>query len=520
MIKGFRNISVFFFIIVTIIIVSFVLIFNYHTKPAPVRTPVLAKTSSVPIAPHPTGNWIAPPEKHYDENNFIARCREKYITEEIKKTGNHQWDLKIEEDAIKRALVKHPGNKGIQYLLAYNQFDRENYDEAIRIFSEILNKNPGEEQAIEGRIYAYFKKEEYETSKDMAEQALETFPHNPRLHHILAGSYLFGFKNPEKAIEIYKKAIKLDPEDVRIWLGYGESYFELKEAKSRKKGIEILTECIKRFPKYHIAYIVLAEEYQYMGDYKKAVELLETSITLDPAYYRAYSIIGDMLISLEKYDEAMEYYRRTVKTNPVYEALIYIKIAKLYRIKNDNKNAEKYLKTALYVHKDNNEQNQEKAMAYLELSRLAVNKNNFKQAQNYIKQAFGCFPHYEYNHYYQALLYLDQKEWQKAKRELNKCKSQKTEESMEEFEILYGKAQIASCAGNLKKSFNYLKKAYDLRHNYGKVEIMAVAKRDRFLKNLRKTREFTELENQTEKIKKLLPPLKLNKKLLFLWKEK
>jgi len=514
-----KNISIFFLVSCLLIIISFILIFNGRAKLPIRRTNVPHKNHKNLIAQHPTGDWIFPPEKHYDENNFIAKCREKYITEEIKKSGNHQWDLKIEEDAIKRALKKHPGNKEIIYLLAYNQFDRENYDEAVKIFDSILKESPNEEQAIEGKIYAYFKKEEYETSKDLAEKALKVFPENPRLHHILAGSYLFGFKKPEKAIEIYKRAIKLDPKDVRIWLGYGESYFELKDSKARKKGIEILTECIRRFPDYHIAYIVLAEEYQYMGDYGKAVDLLETSIKLDPAYYRAYSIIGDMLISLERYDEAMEYYQRTIKTNPVYEALIYIKVAKLYRINGDDKNAEKYLNTALYVHKGSDEQNQEEAMAYLELSRLASEKAP-SLSQKYIKRAFDCFPRYEYNHYYQALWFLDRKDWKSAEKHLKKCKSRKTEESMEEYEILYGKAQIASVAGRPEHSFELFEKAYSIRHGYGKVEIMAKAKRDKFLKNLRKTKKFKDLVIRTEKIKELLPPLNLNKKLLFLWNGK
>jgi tetratricopeptide (TPR) repeat protein len=351
----------------------------------------------------------------------------------------------------------------------------------------------------------------------MAEEALKKFPKNPRLHHILAGSYLFGFKNPDKAIELYEKAIKLDPNDVRIWLGYGESFFELKDGKSREKGIKILTECIKRFPKYHIAYIVLAEEYQYMGNYKKAAELLEASIHLDPAYYRAYSIIGDMLVSRGRYAEAMEYYRRTIKTNPVYEALVFIKVGELYRILGDDQNAEKYYWTALDVHKGNDEQNQEKAMAYLELSRLASDRGDYKQADTFIKQAFDSFPRYEYNHYYQALLYLDLKEYGKAEKALSNCRSAQTEESMDQYEIDYGRAQIASARGDQKAAVKFLTKAVDSENNYAKVEIVAKAEKDKHLKDLRKTADYGKLKDRVGEIGKKLPPFKLNKDLLDLW---
>lgn len=481
-------------------------------------TPEAAPSPAISTMPRPMGGWVKPPEKHYDENNFIEKSRKKYVEPEFEKTGNVLWDLEKEEEAIRKALAKHPDEKGILYLLAYNQFDRESYDEAIVVFDRILTLFPGEEQAIEGRIYAYFKKEEYETSRDMAEEALKKFPKNPRLHHILAGSYLFGFKNPDKAIELYEKAIKLDPNDVRIWLGYGESFFELKDSKSREKGIKILTECIKRFPKYHIAYIVLAEEYQYMGNYKKAVELLEASIHLDPAYYRAYSIIGDMLVSRGRYAEAMEYYRRTIKTNPVYEALVFIKVGELYRILGDDQNAEKYYWTALDVHKGNDEQNQEKAMAYLELSRLACDRGDYQKADKFIKQAFDSFPRYEYNHYYQALLYLDQKEYGKAEKALSNCRSAQTEESMDQYEIDYGRAQIASARGDQKAAVKFLTKAIDGENNYAKVEIMAKAQKDKHLKDLRKTADYAKLKDRVGEIGKKLPPLKLDKSLLNLWK--
>ena len=483
---------------------------SLHISPTP------EKSAFSPV-PRPTGAWVKPPEKHYDEKNIVAVSRKKYVEPKLKNISG-KWDLAKEEEAIREALSEHPGEKGILYLLAYNQFDRESYDEAIGIFDRILTLFPGEEQAIEGRIYAVFKKEEYETSREMAEEALGKFPDNPRLHHILAGSYLFGFKKPDKAIELYERAIRLDPGDVRIWLGYGESFFEMKDDKSRRKGIEILTECIKRFPDYHIAYIVLAEEYQYMGDYKQAVELLEKSIRLDPSYYRAYSIIGDMLVSRQRYDEAMEYYQRTIKTNPVYEAVVFNKVGDLYGILGDDRNAEKYYLTALDVHKGNDEQNQEKAAAYLGLSRLASQKGDYKQAEKFIKQAFDSFPRYEYNHYYQALLYLDMKEYDKAEKALSYCHSPQTEESMDQYEIDYGKAQIASVRGDQKTAFTFLEKAVNQANDYAKADIMAKAERDRYLKDLRRTAGYAGLKDRVGETEKILPPMKLDKSLLKLWK--
>jgi tetratricopeptide (TPR) repeat protein len=485
-------------------------------KPAgsPSQTPAPVKTD--PLAP--TTGWKNPVENHYDEDNFIFEARKKYLPKEIwdLTTGQPQ-DFEKEEKAMREALAKNPGNTDIMYLLAYNQFDREKYDEAIEIFRQILKAHPDEERAVEGSAYAYYKKELYETSKKMAMEALKKYPKNPRLMHVLAGSYLFGERSPHKAIAIYEKAIKVDPNDVRLWLGWGESYLEIKSPEASRKGVEILTECIKRFPKYHIAYIVVGEEHQLQGDYRQAVRFLEKSIQLDPIYYRAYADIGDMLVDLGRYKEAEEYYQRTLKTNPRYEALIYTQMGRLYRIFGNLQMAEKCFREGISVHRDNPEDNQEKAMAYLELSRLECQKKNFSKAKEYIDNAFKDFPHYEYNHYYLALMYLDQGEFAKAEEQLKKSYDKNTpEDSMEPFEIDYGFARIYAAAGKFGKAVKNLEASAAALNSYRKLSVYNQSLRDEYMVKLRDYPGYNQFRGEMEKLKQSLPELKVNKSLLKL----
>ncbi|OQA11832.1 MAG: Tetratricopeptide repeat protein [bacterium ADurb.Bin363] len=224
-----------------------------------------------------------------------------------------------------------------------------------------------------------------------------------------------------------------------------------------------------------------------------------------------------MLVSRKRYNEAMEYYQRTIKTNPVYEAVVFNKVGDLYGILGDDRNAEKYYLTALDVHKGNDEQNQEKAAAYLGLSRLASRKGDYKQAEELIKHAFESFPRYEYNHYYQALLHLDKKEYDKAEKALSYCHSPQTEESMDEYEIDYGKAQIASARGDQKTALVFLEKAVNSENDYAKADIMAKAEKDKYFKNLRKVPAYKKLKIRVGEIENKLPSMKLNKSLLNLW---
>ncbi|MCD4785109.1 MAG: tetratricopeptide repeat protein [Candidatus Eremiobacteraeota bacterium] len=465
---------------------------------------------------HPTHGWKDPVEKHYDKDKFIANARRKYLQRDVWDIESGDWDFIKEEKAIRKALEDDADNEEILYLLAYNQFDREKYDEAIEIFRKILDNNPDAERATEGLTYAYFKKEHYETSRKMAEKSLEKYPKNARLMHILAGSYLFGERNPGMAVEIYKKAVATDPDDERLWLGLGESYLEMKNKKESDKGIEILRRCIKRFPKYHIAYIVLAEEYYIKGEYQKAVDLLEKSIELDPVYYRAYSIIGDMLVTLGSYNKAEKYYRRTLKTNPRYEALIYVKMGKLYRLLGDDDKSGEYFREAVNVHKDNPEMNQEKAMGYLGLSRIASDGKQFNKAREYINKAFGDFPPYEYNNYYLALWYADKGDFKKAMGEMRKClRESDTEESMEQYEIDYGIARIYAAEGKFDKAMEYLEKSVKNENNYRKVEILNRSGKDGYMAKLRDTGEYRKFEKKMNKVKQKLPQLQISDDLLY-----
>lgn len=464
---------------------------------------------------HPTHGWKDPVENHYQKDKFIANARRKYLPSDIWDIESDDWNFIKEEKAIRKALEEDSDNEEIPYLLAYNQFDREKYDEAIKIFRKILDNNPDEERATEGLIYAYFKKEHYKTSRKMAEKSLKKYPKNARLMHIIAGSYLFGERNPEKAVEIYEKAMEIDPNDERLWLGMSESYLEMKNKEGSDKGVEILTRCIKRFPKYHIAYIVLAEEYYIRGEYQKAVDLLEKSIELDPVYYRAYSIIGDMLVTLGDYDKAEKYYRRTLKTNPRYEALIYVKMGRLYRLLGKEDKAGEYFREAVNVHRDNPEMNQEKAMGYLGLSRIASDKKQFNKAREYINKAFGDFPPYEYNNYYLALWYADKGDFKKAMGEMKKClRESDTEESMEQYEIDYGIARIYAAEGKFDKAMEYLKKSVKNENNYCKVEILNRSGKDSYLVKLRDTDEYGKFEEKMNKVKENLPALRISDDLI------
>ncbi len=499
---------------ILLIIVVFVvlkIVWDKRSPKPPIHKPPVVKTpypSPPPSSNHvnmilPTQGWEFLPERHYDDENYIMRMKNKYLPPKIRNIENAQEGLEREERYIRKLLRADPNNKDLLYLLAYNQFDREKYDEAKKVFEKILKLYPNERLATVGRVYCFSKKEEFREARREALKALKKFPNSPRLHHILGVTYVYGAdRDLKKAVEIYKKAIKLDPKDPRIWLGYAECYIEMKTPQASDKAIEIMKETIRRFPQYHIVYILLAEEYQLRGEYKKAIYRLEQSIDRDPLYYRAYSIIGDIFKDLGEYEKALPFYIRTLKTNPRYEALIYIKLGRLYKILGDPETAKKYFLESLKVHKGSprDEKNQEKAIAYNELARMCIEKKDFKKAEEYIKNAMDSYPDSEYTRYTKSLLYLAKGEYEKARKEMEGYLTcEPSEDSLEPYDIYYGLATVEAGAHHPHKAIEYLKEAIKRANKFKKVDIINRTKRDPYFADVRKTEEYKKI------LKKLIP---------------
>lgn len=133
--------------------------------------------------------------------------------------------------------------------------------------------------------------------------------------HLLRLGNLFNQQHErEKALQLYEKAIKIDPALIDAYLGRIFVYLEMNMLAEIRKIVEDIGELNKETYSY---YLIKGIIYHADGEYKKAEEVFQRSIGLnrqeDPRVYYYY---GRFLHDRELFPKASEYFSLAVERSP------------------------------------------------------------------------------------------------------------------------------------------------------------------------------------------------------------
>jgi tetratricopeptide (TPR) repeat protein len=104
-------------------------------------------------------------------------------------------------------------------------YDQGRYDEALARYEQILQTNPENISAVYEMAQTLYQKKEYQKAIDLAAKGTRySSPVLPQLYALI-GNVLDGLREPEKAIEVYKKGIALNtPNAGTLYLNMGITY--------------------------------------------------------------------------------------------------------------------------------------------------------------------------------------------------------------------------------------------------------------------------------------------------------
>jgi len=236
-------------------------------------------------------------------------------------------------DAAKYILkYTHP------YLLAYYLYYNysENKQEALEMIKYSLSHPPYDDDALAYTLDGYIKWEE---------------------------------KRFDESIELYKKAVALDPDYVDAYDGWAYSLYELKKYD---EAAEIYRKALSLDQNNTYTNHYFGMNLEAQGKTDSAVMFYERSIKFDPSYDHVYVSYGDLLFEQKKYDQAAGMYHNAIDLERrEYDA--YAGLGIVYSEQNKPEEALTALNKSIEI-------NPGKAKTYFDAGNVLVKMNKFKEA--------------------------------------------------------------------------------------------------------------------------------------------
>lgn len=239
---------------------------------------------------------------------------------------------------------------------AQKQVRKGNWQKAIENYEQLVELDPDD-------VRSRLKLADLYTRVGREDRAVETYCE--------AGDHHAGQDIYQKAVAVYKQAIRLEPDDPTLHRKVGEAYHRLdrlkdavhsfkraheyyKESGDRERQIEILEELVRLDPQDVGLRIQLAETYAKEDDDDRALEMFREA--------------ADMLAEEGDHDEYVQVAERILYFDPDAED-VRKRAIRIYIDRNDNKRALKHLQVCFNSNSRDTETLRKLAETFLRLDR-------------------------------------------------------------------------------------------------------------------------------------------------------
>ena len=267
-----------------------------------------------------------------EPNNINASHK---LAQAYEKTGNQTLAI----DLLQNKLVR-PDKRKTQHdnAVAYNHLGVLHYrqgevDKAVQAFEKALEISPHHKSTKRNMHQIYLEKthhalkiKDFPSAEQFSKKAIQLGPQNPTIYQYLANGYSINGKFT-KAIENYKKALKIQPTDMstqqelaKCYIGYGVS---LKEQKKWDDAITAYKQARKLDPTLEIATTNIADAiwqkanaYRAEGNIDAAIEAYLELRKLHPDESDIHALLGDLYLKKGQYESALTAFQKVYKQRP------------------------------------------------------------------------------------------------------------------------------------------------------------------------------------------------------------
>lgn len=162
---------------------------------------------------------------------------------------------------------------------------------------------------------AYALQNEPEKARELYKHAVEINPDNPKAK-LAMGLSLSKSHRPEEAEKYYREAIAADPTNPQAYNNLGLWYE--KQGKS-EEAEALFLKAVEVKPTAFQAYNNLGMLYGNRRDHEKALRMLEKALELNPQSPRAHTNLGLILYRLGRKEEALAEWKKALEIDPNFE---------------------------------------------------------------------------------------------------------------------------------------------------------------------------------------------------------
>jgi len=199
----------------------------------------------------------------------------------------------------------------------------------------------------------------------------------------------YGKQENENAIELFKKALELDPDYALAYAGLGDAYSQRASKFGFQQdwvdsSIAVGSKAISLDPTLAEGYKALGLAYQYKGWLKRSLETYRKAVELNPDYEPAVANIGWVNGILGNFDEALRWHKRALALSPMV-AFGYVGVGSAYLDLGDYSLATEWFNKALALQPD-----LQYAQWFLALASLA--QRQYKQSIGRVESILASDP--------------------------------------------------------------------------------------------------------------------------------
>ncbi|BAY64197.1 TPR repeat-containing serine/threonine protein kinase [Calothrix brevissima NIES-22] len=200
------------------------------------------------------------------------------------------------------------------YLQGVEKYDRNDYQGAIKDFTQALEANPKDAKTYNARSDAFYQLKDYQKAQLDASKAIQLNAKDDNAYYDRGFSH-YQLGKYKEAIADYNQAIQLNAKNPYTYYGRGLAFVELKNSQ---KAIVDFNKAIALQPNYSGAYLQRGILRRRLGQTQTAIQDFDTIIETNPHDAQAFLQRGLTHFANNDRELALKDYNSAIELNPKY----------------------------------------------------------------------------------------------------------------------------------------------------------------------------------------------------------